>query len=125
MKLSELTIDGQAQVRRRIENEQRSWDNSAIWWKGDDKVSPACQEMKAWYAAFQKFSAAVFADEDIDAAFKEWSGQDSQDPDIGQLSSPKYGFWETFRTARIELRISQEFLNQAHAIHSPTTHGPH
>lgn len=110
MKLSDLTEKGQADLRGNLERQARSWESSSVWWRGEDKTSKSEMEMKGWFAAFNKFSAAVLADEDIDHAFLEWSGQHVLGYDPGKLNAPQYGFAADYAHACRQLEIANNLI---------------
>jgi hypothetical protein len=55
--------------------------------------------MQQWNRAFIKFRDAVLADQDIDAAFEEWSGQPTRLTNYNKINVPQMSFLEWYNGA--------------------------
>jgi hypothetical protein len=71
MKFQDLCQAGQRKIQYAIGLADESWENCAGWWKPEGKTGSAVEDMRRWFAAWEKFKESIQT-QDFEDAFMQW-----------------------------------------------------
>ena len=108
MKLKDLTTNGQQEIISRIEQEERNFEKSSIWWRG--KSGEACENMQCWFDEHQEFKKSVLNNQDIEEAFSKWVGVEKYGDAVKTQNQniPQLMFYGVYKKALNDWRIVNE-----------------